>query len=73
MNTTNRLYRSRDERMIAGGAAGIAKYLDVDPTLVRLAWIVLSLFGGVPGLLIYLLCWLIIPTQPRSDDLFAHT
>ena len=41
-----RLYKSRDNRMISGVCAGIAEYFGIDPTLVRLAWVVFSLLGG---------------------------
>lgn len=56
------LRRSRDERMIAGVAGGIATYFDVDPVLVRLAFVVLVLAGG-SGVIVYLLAWLIIPEE----------
>lgn len=57
--TEKRLVRSND-RMIAGVAAGIAEYLNFDPTLVRLIFVILALAGG-PGLLIYLIMWLVMP------------
>ena len=59
-----RIYRSRDHRMIAGVAGGIAEYLNVDPTIVRLIWLLTLLPGGVPGLVLYALCWIIIPEEP---------
>lgn len=49
-----RLYKSRDNRMISGVCAGIAEYFGIDPTLVRLAWVVFSLLGG-SGLLAYII------------------
>ncbi len=55
-----RLMRSMDDRMIAGVAGGLADYLDVDVTLVRLAFVILALAGG-PGLLIYLVLWFVMP------------
>lgn len=65
-----RLRRSRKERVIAGVAGGIAEYFDVDPTLVRLAFIVLALAGG-GGVLIYLIAWVIVPEA--GDDLSDPT
>ena len=62
----NKLYRSRSDRMIAGVAGGIAQYFDVDPTVVRLLWAILLLPGGVPGLIPYILCWIVIPLEPRT-------
>jgi phage shock protein PspC (stress-responsive transcriptional regulator) len=59
-----RIYRSRKDRMVAGVAAGIAEYFDIDPTLVRLVWVLLLIPGGLPGLLPYLVCWIIIPEEP---------
>lgn len=49
--------------MIAGVALAIANYLDVDVTLVRLIWAFLLIPGGLPGLLPYLICWIIIPSE----------
>ncbi len=59
----NRLYRSRSDRMLAGVAGGIAKYFNVDPTLVRLLFVLFALAGG-PGLLVYIIMWIIMPVEP---------
>ena len=58
-----RLYRSRNDRKLAGVCGGIAEYYGWDPTLVRVAWIVLTLLGG-SGILIYLILWLVMPELP---------
>jgi phage shock protein C len=63
MKLHKRLYRSRDDRMLAGVAGGMAQYLGIDPTIVRLLWVLAFLPGGVPGFLLYGLCWLIIPND----------
>ncbi|MCA9969968.1 MAG: PspC domain-containing protein [Anaerolineales bacterium] len=55
-----RLTRSTNDRMIAGVAAGLAEYMNLDPSLVRLIFVLLALFGG-PGLLIYLVLWIVMP------------
>lgn len=60
-----RLYRSRDERMIAGVAGGIAEYLAVDPTLARAAFVLFTLVGGW-GLLAYLILAVIMPLEPAG-------
>lgn len=60
MQTTNRLTRSSQNNMVAGVAGGIAEYLNVDPTLVRLAFVLATLAGG-PGLLLYIILWVVIP------------
>lgn len=65
MSTQKRLYRSTQDRMFAGVCGGIADYLEVDPTLVRLVFVALSLMGG-PGLIIYIAMMLIVPEAPRQ-------
>jgi phage shock protein C len=58
-----KLVRPRRGRILAGVAAGLADYLGVDVTIVRLIWILLFLPGGAPGLLPYLLMWLVMPEE----------
>ena len=55
-----RLYRSRSDRQLAGVCGGLGEYFGVDPTIVRLIFIVLALAGG-PGLLLYIILALVIP------------
>ncbi len=57
-----RLTRSTTNRTIAGVCAGIAEYFEIDPTLVRVGWVLLSLFGGT-GVLAYIVCARIIPEE----------
>ncbi len=59
---TKRLYRIRDGRVVAGVCAGLAAYFGVDPTLIRLAFALLTIFGGL-GALLYLGAWLVIPDE----------
>ena len=56
----NKLYKSNSNKMIAGVCGGIAEYFNVDPTLVRLAWVVFALFAG-SGLLAYIIFALVVP------------
>lgn len=59
-----KLYLSHDKQL-CGVCGGIAEYLDLDPTLVRVGYVLLSLcFTGFPGLLIYLILYAIIPQKP---------
>jgi phage shock protein PspC (stress-responsive transcriptional regulator) len=58
-----RLYRSRKERMVAGIAGGLAEYFDIDPTLVRIIFIV-TLFLGGGGFLAYIIMWIAVPEEP---------
>ena len=57
------LVRSRNGRMLAGVCAGVADYLGVDTTLVRVLWAVVSLVTGGAGVLAYLVAWIIIPGE----------
>ncbi|HBG16517.1 MAG TPA: PspC domain-containing protein, partial [Firmicutes bacterium] len=56
-----RLYRSDQERMIAGVAGGLAEYFDIDVVLVRLLWVLAFFFGG--GIFAYLIAWIVIPKR----------
>jgi phage shock protein PspC (stress-responsive transcriptional regulator) len=59
------LMRVRQGKLIAGVCGGIAKWLGWDPTLVRLGYVVLSVVSaGFPGLLIYILLWILMPQEP---------
>ena len=60
---TRRLYRSRRDRQLAGVAGGMAEYLQVDPTLVRVLWILSFLLGGV-GILLYIILAFVMPLEP---------
>ncbi|MGI6224065.1 MAG: PspC domain-containing protein [Prevotella sp.] len=57
-----RLYRSAD-RMLGGVCGGIAEYFDVDPTIVRILYVVLTFGTAFSGILVYLLLWLIVPER----------
>lgn len=65
-----RIYRSRKERMIGGVAGGIAEYFEVDPVIVRFAFIALTLFNGI-GLILYIVGMIIIPEQVLNPDMFS--
>lgn len=58
-----KLYRSNSQKMIAGVCGGIAEYVSIDPTIVRLIWAFLCLWGGW-GLVLYLVAMFIIPQNP---------
>jgi phage shock protein C len=57
------LYRSRRHRIIAGVAGGMAERFGLPVLLVRLVWLILLLPGGLPGLVPYLICWVLIPSE----------
>ena len=58
-----RLYRSRSDRMLFGVAGGMAEWLDLDPSVVRLVWALLILAGGI-GLLLYIVAAIVVPEEP---------
>ena len=63
---TKKLYRSRTDQMIAGVCGGLGEYLGIDPTLIRLAFVLLLLFGIGSGRLVYLVMMLLVPLEPEG-------
>ena len=61
---TRRLYRSRTDRSIAGICGGLADFFGLDPSLIRIATLILILFGGL-SLWVYIILWLIVPKAPK--------
>ncbi len=57
----NRLRRSKYNRVLAGVCGGIGEYLNIDPVIIRVIWVLLTFAPGAPGLLAYIICALIIP------------
>lgn len=63
---THKLYRSRNDRMIAGVCGGIAEHFGIDPAIVRLVAVALLILSGLfPAFFVYLLLWIIVPEQPE--------
>jgi phage shock protein PspC (stress-responsive transcriptional regulator) len=62
MDATRKLYRSRTDRKLGGVCGGLAQYLGVDATAIRVIFVVLAVLGG-SGLIIYLAMWLLVPTE----------
>ena len=60
-----RLYRCRSDRKLAGVAAGMAEYLDLDPTLVRVLWLFSIFFGGF-SILLYIILAFVVPPEPLA-------
>ena len=60
-----RLYRCRSDRRLAGVAGGMAEYLDLDPTLVRVLWLVSIFFGGF-SILLYIILAFVVPPEPLA-------
>ncbi len=63
---TERLYRSPSDRVIAGVAGGLATWLNVDPSLVRIAWVLLAIFSGGIFLLVYFVMMIVVPLPPAG-------
>jgi len=62
----NRLRRSRRNRMLAGVCGGLAEWLGWEPTLVRVLYVVVSLFSvAFPGILVYVVLWIVMPNAER--------
>ena len=59
-----KLYRSTQNKMIAGVCSGLAEYINIDPTIIRVIWALVGLSGA--GLIAYLVCALLIPEKPSN-------
>ncbi|MDT3393650.1 PspC domain-containing protein [Latilactobacillus curvatus] len=63
-----RLYKSTNNRMISGVMGGIAEYFNIDPTLVRILYVVFSMFSAAfPGIVVYIILAMVIPERPRQS------
>jgi phage shock protein PspC (stress-responsive transcriptional regulator) len=63
---TDRLYRSRTDRVIAGVAGGLAAWLRIDPSIVRVGWVVLAVLSGGIFLLVYIVMMIVVPLAPEG-------
>lgn len=62
-----RIWRSRDNKVIAGVVGGLAERFSIDPTFARIAYVAISVFSAMfPGILVYILLWMI--TKPHGQD-----
>jgi phage shock protein C len=62
-----KLYRSRTDKMLGGVCAGLGELLDIDPTIVRLVFVLLTIWGGA-GAIVYLVLWLIAPYKDELKN-----
>ena len=67
MTSVKRLYRSSDNRVFAGIRGGLGEYFDVDPTVVRVVYVLLSLLTAFMGVLLYIILLFVIPNRPRIE------
>jgi len=63
LDSPKKLYRSKN-KWLAGVCGGIAEYLNMDPTIIRVMWVILSLIYGI-GVLSYIIAWILIPKNPN--------
>lgn len=67
-----RLYRSKENKIFAGICGGLGDYFSIDPTLLRLAWLLVVIFTGIfPGVVVYILAIFVIP-EKREQDTKEH-
>jgi phage shock protein C len=64
---SGRLYRSRTDRFLGGVCGGIGKYIGIDPTIVRLIFLVLLLWNGI-GFLLYIILWILLPVEGAAES-----
>ena len=64
---SKKLYKSTTDRKLCGVCAGIANYLNIDPTVVRLLWALITFVGGA-GVFAYVVCALVIPDEPYNNN-----
>ncbi|MGH9049546.1 MAG: PspC domain-containing protein, partial [Acidimicrobiia bacterium] len=65
---TRRITRSRDDRILGGVAAGLARSLGVDPVIVRLGFVVAAVVGGI-GVVAYVAAWLLVPDDTETQTM----
>ena len=66
-----KLYRSKSNKMIAGVCGGLAEYLNIDVSIVRIIWALITFTPGI-GLLLYIICALVIPEKPDTEIIDAE-
>ena len=68
-NGSKTLYRTHQGRMVAGVCSGLGEYFGVDPNLIRVIFLVLTVFTAGVGVLIYLLAWIVIPEEGEKTSI----
>lgn len=68
--TMKKIYRSKNDKMIAGICGGLGEMFEIDPTLIRLALVFIGLVTGVlPFVVAYVVGWIIIPMNPENEEI----
>ncbi|HEX5878443.1 MAG TPA: PspC domain-containing protein [Actinomycetota bacterium] len=63
MDPPRKLYRSKTNRQVAGVCGGLAEHFNLDPTLIRVLFVLLAVLGG-SGVILYVAMWIIVPKEP---------
>jgi phage shock protein C len=63
-----RLYRSKNDRILGGVCAGLGEHLDIDPTVIRLVWAVITVLSIGTGVLVYIIAWILIPEEDTGSS-----
>ncbi len=67
-----RLYRSTTDQLVAGICGGIGEYLEIDPNVIRVIWVIITAITGfVPGIVVYILLWIILPQRGQARPVEA--
>lgn len=72
MNGNDRLYRSRTKKVIGGVAGGLGEYLNIDPVILRVIFVIFTIFNGL-GVLLYIIMWIIVPEEPYVEAFTVET
>jgi len=69
-----RLCKSNTNRVISGVCGGIAEYFNIDPTIIRIAWALLTFFSaGFPGIILYVICAVVMPSSVNTPPPHDYT
>ena len=72
MTDVKRLYLSTKDRQVSGVCGGLGEYFDIDPSVVRIGWIILTILTGiVPGIIAYIVAAIVVPKTPMDSN--AHS
>ena len=66
-----RLYRSRTNRFLGGVCGGLSSYADIDPNILRLLWVALTIISVGIGIAVYIAAWIIVPEEPEEASVTA--
>lgn len=71
---TRKVYRSKEDKIIGGICGGLGEYFDIDSTILRLGWVIVTIFSGIaPGILIYIIALFIIPKKVTTERNLQET